>query len=79
MVFIKLYNYLQTQREKKVLRGAFAHYVPEKVVQELMNNPDKLQLGGEERVVTVMFSDVAGFTTVSEKLTPHELVILLKV
>ncbi|KAA3614901.1 MAG: CHASE2 domain-containing protein [Calditrichaeota bacterium] len=72
-----LYHYLQTQQEKKVLRGAFAHYVPEKVVQELMNNPDKLQLGGEERVVTVMFSDVAGFTTVSEKLTPHELVVLL--
>jgi len=72
-----LYSYLQTQQEKKMLRGAFAHYVPEKVVQELVNNPDKLQLGGEERVVTVMFSDVAGFTTVSEKLTPHELVVLL--
>ncbi len=72
-----LYHYLQTQQEKKVLRGAFAHYVPEKVVQELVNNPDKLQLGGEERIVTVIFSDVAGFTTVSEKLTPHELVVLL--
>ncbi len=72
-----LFHYLQTQQEKKMLRGAFAHYVPETVVQELVNNPDKLQLGGEERVVTVMFSDVAGFTTVSEKLTPHELVVLL--
>jgi len=60
-----------------MLRGAFAHYVPEKVVQEIVNNPESLQLGGEERTVTVIFSDVAGFTTISEKLTPHELVLLL--
>ncbi|MCB0284613.1 MAG: adenylate/guanylate cyclase domain-containing protein [Calditrichaeota bacterium] len=72
-----LYHYLQTQQEKKMLRGAFAHYVPEKVVQELMNNPEKLQLGGEERVISVIFSDVAGFTSISEKLTPRELVLLL--
>lgn len=72
-----LYHYLQTQQEKKMLRGAFAHYVPEKVVQELVNNPDKLQLGGEERVISVIFSDVAGFTSISEKLTPRELVLLL--
>jgi adenylate cyclase len=72
-----LYHYLQTQQEKRVLRGAFAHYVPEKVVQQIINNPDTLKLGGEEREVTVMFSDVAGFTTISEKLTPAELVLLL--
>ncbi len=72
-----VYQYLETQREKKVLRGAFAHYVPEGVVQEIINNPDKLQLGGEERVVSVLFSDVAGFTSISEKLTPRELVTLL--
>lgn len=72
-----LHHYLQTQQEKKMLRGAFAQYVPEKVVQDIVANPEKLQLGGEERVVTVMFSDVAGFTTISEKLTPKELVVLL--
>jgi len=72
-----VYQYLETQKEKKVLRGAFAHYVPEGVVQEIINNPDKLQLGGEERVVSVLFSDVAGFTSISEKLTPRELVKLL--
>jgi adenylate cyclase len=72
-----LYDYLLAQREKKMLRGAFSFYVPEKVVQEIMNNPDKLKLGGEERNITVLFSDVSGFTSISEKLTPHELVILL--
>jgi len=72
-----LFHYLQTQQEKKMLRGAFAHYVPEKVVQEIINNPDTLQLGGEEREITVIFSDVAGFTSISEQLTPAELVLLL--
>jgi adenylate cyclase len=70
-------GYLLTQKEKKQIRGAFAHYVPADVVNELIANPDKLQLGGEERFMSVMFSDVAGFTTISEKLTPHELVELL--
>lgn len=72
-----LYNYFQEQQEKKALRGAFAYYVPEKVVQEIMNNPDKLTLGGEERIISVIFTDVAGFTSISEKLTPRELVALL--
>lgn len=72
-----LYQFLLTQQEKKMLRGAFAYYVPEEVVKELINNPEKLTLGGEERIVSVMFSDVAGFTSISEKLTPHELVVLL--
>ncbi len=71
------YDYLLTQREKKMLRGVFAYYVPEKVIQEIIDHPEKLSLGGEERVVTVLFSDVAGFTTLSEKMRPRELVALL--
>lgn len=72
-----LYRYLLEQKEKRMITGAFAHYVPAKVVAEILENPDSLQLGGEERVVSVMFSDVAGFTSISEKLTPAELVHLL--
>lgn len=72
-----LYQYLMTQKEKRVLRGAFAYYVPEKVVQEIMANPEKLALGGEEREITVIFSDVEGFTSISENLSPRELVLLL--
>ncbi len=71
------YDYWLTQREKKMLRGVFAHYVPEKVIQEIIDHPEKLSLGGEERIVTVLFSDVAGFTTLSEKMSPKELVALL--
>ncbi len=71
------YNYILAQQEKKMLRGVFSHYVPEKVIQEIIAHPEKLALGGEERVVTVLFSDVAGFTTLSEQMTPKELVALL--
>lgn len=72
-----LYHYILAQQEKRMLRGAFAYYVPETVIQDLMSNPEKLKLGGEERVISVLFSDVAGFTTISEALKPRELVSLL--
>ena len=72
-----LYHYVVSQHERRMIHGAFSHYVPEKVVSQILENPDSLQLGGEERVVSVLFSDVAGFTSISEKLTPAELVKLL--
>lgn len=72
-----IYQYMATQKEKRMIRGAFAHYVPEKVVQQIIADPKKLSLGGEERVVTVLFTDVAGFTSMSEELTPRNLVALL--
>ena len=79
MVFILtvLRRILQEQREKAKIRGMFGQYVPKKVVGELINNPDMLRLGGEKRRMSVLFTDVAGFTTISENLTPEELVHLL--
>lgn len=64
-------------REQAFIRGAFAHYVPENVVKQIIEQPDRLQLGGEERELTVLFSDLAGFTSFSEQMTPTELVRLL--
>jgi adenylate cyclase len=72
-----VYQYILSQKEKRWIQEAFSHYVPEKVVKEIVKNPDKLKLGGQEQVVTVLFSDIAGFTPISEKLTPAELVHLL--
>ena len=72
-----VYHYILTQHEKRLITGAFSHYVPKKVVDQILADPEKLQLGGEERVVSVMFTDVAGFTSISEKLTPAQLVKLL--
>src|SRR5262249_25317454 len=67
-------------RERAFIRNAFAKYVPEPVVNELLRHPELLeQLGGEERVLSVMFTDIADFTTLSEQmaLRPQELVRLL--
>jgi adenylate cyclase len=64
-------------REQAFIRNAFAKYVSEKVVNELLLHPELLHLGGEERVLSVMFTDIADFTTLSEQMAPHELVRLL--
>ena len=76
-VAVGTYNYLTERRQKAMIKNTFARYVPGKVVSELLKNPDMLKLGGEERIMSVIFSDVAGFTTISEKLSPTALVTLL--
>jgi adenylate cyclase len=72
-----LIHFLQARKERTEIRGMFAQYVPEAVVSDLIADPSKLVLGGEERQMSVMFSDVEGFTTISESLTPTDLVELL--
>jgi len=74
---ITVYKYLSETRQKRFIKDAFATYLAPSVVKQLMDTPDKLELGGEEREITAFFSDVQGFTSISEKLTPHELVELL--
>jgi len=64
-------------REKRMIRGAFSKYVPSDVVDDLVADPTKLKLGGEKRTVSILFSDVAGFTSMSEVLTPETLVSVL--
>src|SRR5215470_4381365 len=64
-------------KDQAFIRNTFAKYVSEKVVNELLQHPELLHLGGEERVVSVLFSDIENFTTVSERLSPRELVGLL--
>ncbi len=79
VVFFALVTTLEAavRRERAFIRGAFARYVPGKVVDTLLGSPETLKLGGEERVMSVLFSDLAGFTSFSEKMTPTQLVHLL--
>lgn len=72
-----LHHYILTQREKRLIMGAFERFVPQKVVKELLAHPEKLKLGGEERYLSVLFMDLANFTSVSEKLKPTQLVSLI--
>ena len=74
---ITVYKYLSESRQKRFIRSAFSTYLAPTVVQQLIDSPENLELGGEEREITAFFSDVQGFTSISEKLTPQELVELL--
>lgn len=64
-------------KEKKMLKNAFAHYVSPVVVNELVKNPRALKLGGKRQQISVLFSDIVGFTSLAEKLSPEDTVALL--
>ena len=76
-VGVTSYRVIFEEREKRKVRGAFGMYVHPGLIGQMMKNPDLLRLGGEEVLMTVMFSDVRGFTGISERLTPTQLVLLL--
>lgn len=71
---INAYRYATEERYAKQIRSMFSSYVTERVVNELIKNPSLAKLGGERKEVTVLFSDVRGFTTFSEQHTPEEVV-----
>ncbi len=77
MVAAVIVNYAVEGRQKRFIKGAFSQYLSPIVIEKLMENPDRLQLGGEEKVLSIFFSDVQGFTSISEKLSPQELTGLL--
>lgn len=66
-------GYQTEGRQKAYLRRAFAQYLSPAVISSLVEHPETLSLGGEEKIITTLFSDMAGFTSVSEKLNPEEL------
>ncbi len=72
-----VYGYLTEGREKRRIRDAFQFYLNKSVVDEVLQAPEKLRLGGEKRVCSVLFSDIRDFTSISEQLAPEELVNLL--
>ena len=76
---VTLFRFLVSDRDQRFIKGAFRHYLSAEVVEQLADNPDMLKLGGERRVMTAFFSDVQSFSSLSEKLTPEQLVRLLNV
>jgi adenylate cyclase len=70
-------QYFRSELEKRQIKSAFQHYVSSKVVDEIMHDVSKLRLGGEKRDLTVLFSDIRGFTSMSEQMAPEDLVRLL--
>jgi adenylate cyclase len=76
-IAVTFMKFFVTEQEKGFIRNAFSHYLSADVIKQIIANPEKLRLGGEQKMMTAMFTDIRGFSTVSEKLTPVELVTLL--
>ena len=72
-LFSSLLNYRMTERRQREIREAFSRYMSPEYVEQLAQNPEKLVLGGETRLMTIMFCDIRGFTTLSEGMTSGEL------
>ncbi len=70
-------NYSFEGRQKRFIKTVFRHYLSPDVIDRVLEDPSLLRLGGEKRIITSFFSDVAGFTSISESLSPEELVNLL--
>jgi len=74
---LTLLSYVREQRERLRYRAEFKKYVSPEVVEEILKNRDGLALGGKRRHITVLFSDVRGFTGISEKIAPEQVVAFL--
>ncbi|MFP4084626.1 MAG: CHASE2 domain-containing protein [Desulfonatronovibrio sp.] len=62
------------EKEKRKIRNTFEHYLSPDVIRRVIKNPDLLKLGGEKKNLTILFSDIRSFTSISESMSPPELV-----
>ena len=74
---ITLQRFLAEERERVRIKKAFQSYVAPEVVNQIIRHPDKLRLGGERRELSILFSDIRGFTTLSETMEPEAVVEVL--
>jgi adenylate cyclase len=75
--FNMAYGFFVEARGKRQITGLFGQYVPPELVDEMARNPEKFSMEGESREMTVLFTDVRGFTTISERLDPKALSLLM--
>jgi len=71
------YQYFREEKEKKRIKGMFSSYVSPKLVEQMVSSEGTVGLGGEEKEITALFSDIANFSTLSEKLEPARLIELM--
>lgn len=72
-------SYNTEGKQKRYIKEAFKQYLSPVVIEQLILNPDKLKLGGERREISIFFSDIQGFTSISEKLSPEKLTEFLNI
>jgi len=73
-ILAALLNYSLEGRERRFIKNVFRHYLSPEIIDRIIANPALLRLGGEEREITSFFSDIAGFSSLAEKLSPADLV-----
>ena len=76
-LMLTLHRYLTEERERRRVTKTFQQYVSPDVIEQVLKDPERLKLGGEERVLSVLFTDLAGFTRYSENYTPTEIMGVL--
>jgi adenylate cyclase len=77
IVLALVVNYATEGRQKRFIKNAFKQYLSPAVIEQLIQHPERLKLGGERRVLSIFFSDLQGFTAISEGLDPEDLTALL--
>ncbi len=75
--FLISYQYIVESKEKRFIRKSFEYYLMPEIVDDLVAHPEKLVLGGDRKKITVLFSDIRGFTTISEAMKPEDLAHIL--
>lgn len=78
-IFVNLYRYAYEGKWKRVLKDALSQYLAEDLVSSVLNNFEKINLDWDKKEISIFFSDIAGFTTLSETMTPHDLMNFLKI
>ena len=77
IIFIVVYRFIREERERHFIRATFGRYLSKEVVEELLGSPEGLKMSGESRQVTFLVSDLRGFTSLSSRLSPHEIINIL--
>ncbi|MBN2533995.1 MAG: adenylate/guanylate cyclase domain-containing protein [Spirochaetales bacterium] len=77
LIGVSIFNFATEGRQKRFIKNAFKQYLSPAVIEQLIADPDKLALGGERKEISIYFSDLQGFTSISEALTPEGLTSLL--
>ena len=72
-------SYYSEGKQKRYIKEAFKQYLSPIVIEQLIANPEKLKLGGERKEISIFFSDIEGFTSISEKLSPEKLTEFLNI